>query len=378
MGSVSLKISDGSARFKRASLCSSALINTLMIFSVIITNLFALYAFTSSPHTHTHTHLPLHKNFSLISEQVTLILREINSSQNKLAQIQKHLLGYQSLDLSRPNIPSELKLFLHHHHLPLGKDSKTGITQMVSSIGHTCHKSSHLLSHYMTYNVSKPCPDDWSIAQKLILRGCEPLPRRRCFAKTISKANLLHPFPTSLWKPRFVRSRSKSDFVVDQVLALGSGGVRIGLDVGGGSGSFAAVMAERNVTVVTITLNVDAPFSEFIAARGLFPLFLSLDHRLPFFDNVFDLVRCGSGLDGGGSPEKLEFLMFDVDRVLRAGGLFWMDNLCYVDEEKKRVLTRLIERFGYKKLKWVVGDKSVGSAKSHVVLSAVLQKPVRV
>ncbi|KAL2346257.1 hypothetical protein Fmac_000257 [Flemingia macrophylla] len=416
MGSVSLKIGDGSARFKKASLCSSALINTLMIFSVIITNLFALYAFTASPHTH-HPH-PLHKNLSLISEQVTLILREIHSSEKKLAQIQKDLLGYQSIDLSQPNIPNELKLFLHRHPLPLGKDSKTGITQMVSSIGHSCHKSSNLLSRYMTYNVSRPCPDDWSVAQKLILRGCEPLPRRRCFAKTISKGNLLHPFPTSLWKPvanktvnwsglscksfeclngkrlgrdcigcfdlvngyendRFVKSRSKSDFVVDEVLALGNGGVRIGLDVGGGSGSFAAVMAERNVTVVTITLNVDAPFSEFIAARGLFPLFLSLDHRLPFYDNVFDLVRGGSGLDGGGRPEKLEFLMFDIDRVLRAGGLLWMDNLYYVDGEKKRVLTRLIERFGYKKLKWVMGDNNVGSAKSHAVLSAVLQKPIR-
>ncbi|PSS17163.1 hypothetical protein CEY00_Acc11952 [Actinidia chinensis var. chinensis] len=137
-------------------------------------------------------------------------------------------------------------------------------------------------------------------------------------------------------------------------------------------------MAERNVTVVTITLNMDAPFSDFIAARGLFPLYLSLDHRFPFYDNVFDLVRASSGLDAGGRPEKLEFLMFDIDRTLRAGGLFWLDNYYCVSDEKKRVLTRLIERFGYKKLKWVVGEKVNGSGKSEVYLSAVLQKPVRV
>nr|KYP49485.1 hypothetical protein KK1_028766 [Cajanus cajan] len=379
MGSVSLKIGDGTARFQRATLCSSA-VNILMIFSVITTNLFALYAFTSPKQPHHLLHHHAHKNISLISEQVSLILREIDLSQKKLAQMEKELLGYESLDLSRPNIATELKLFLTRHQLPLGKDSRTGITEMVPSVGHTCEKNSDLLSQFMSYKAFGPCPDDWSVAQKLILRGCEPLPRRRCFAKTIPKSGLF-PFPDSLWKPnvRFVRAKSKNDFVVDDVLALGGGGVRIGLDIGGGSGSFAARMAERNVTVVTSTLNVDAPFSEFIAARGLFPLYLSLDHRFPFFDNVFDLVHASSGLDVGGKIEKLEFLMFDVDRVLRAGGLFWLDNFFCANEAKKQALTRLIERFGYKKLKWVVGEKvdSVGSGKPEVVLSAVLQKPIR-
>lgn len=419
MGSVSLKIGDGTARFKKASMCSSA-VNILMIFSVITTNLFALYAFTSSPKHHPTHFLPhIHKNISLISEQVSLILREIDSSQKKLAQMEKELLGYENVDLSRPNIANELKLYLQHHQLPLGKDSRTGITEMVASVGHSCEKSADLLSQYMNYKVSGPCPDDWSLAQKLILRGCEPLPRRRCLAKSVSKVGL-HPFPISLWKPvgnktvnwsglacknfeclngkklsrdcigcfdltngyenqRFVKARSKNDFLIDDVLALGSGGIRIGFDIGGGSGSFAARMADRNVTVITNTLNMDAPFSEFIAARGLFPLFLSLDHRFPFYDNVFDLVHATSSLDVGGKPEKLEFLMFDIDRILRAGGLFWLDNFYCTNDEKKKALTRLIERFGYKKLKWVVGEKvdSVGSGKFEV-LSAILQKPVRV
>lgn len=335
--------------------------------------------------------------------------------------MEKELFGYESFDLSRPNLPNELKLFLQHHQLPLGKDSRTGITEMVASVGHSCEKSVDFLSQYMTYKVSGPCPDDWSLAQKLILRGCEPLPRRRCFAKSVPKVGL-YPFPLSLWKPvsdkivtwtglgcksfdclnqkklinrdcvncfdlvngyenqRFVMTRGKNDFLIDDVLALGIGGIRIGFDIGGGSGTFAARMAERNVTVITNTLNIDAPFSEFIAARGLFPLYLSLDHRFPFYDSVFDLVHATSGLDIGGKPEKLEFLMFDLDRILRAGGLFWLDNFYCANEEKKRELTRLIERFGYKKLKWVVGEKvdSAGSGKSEIYLSAVLQKPVRV
>ncbi|KAL3514746.1 hypothetical protein ACH5RR_027463 [Cinchona calisaya] len=421
MGSVSLKVGDGTARFKRASFCSSA-VNVLMLFSVITTNLFALYAFTYSTKKDSQTtHLILHhtqKNISLISEQVSLILREIESSQKKLAQMEKELLGYESIDLSKPNVANELKVFLQHHLLPLGKDSRTGITEMVASVGHSCEKSTDLLSQYMNYKVNGPCPNDWILAQKLILKGCEPLPRRRCFAETIPKVGL-QPFPFSLWKnvsekiyswsglscknlaclnskklnrdcagcfdiingyetQKYVKGRGKNDFLVDDVLAMGSGGIRIGFDIGGGSGTFAARMAERNVTVVTATLNIDAPFNEFIAARGLFPVFLSLDHRFPFYDNVVDLVHAANGLDVGGRPEKLEFLMFDIDRILRAGGLLWLDNFYSSNEDKRRALTRIIEQFGYKKLKWVVGEKINGAGKSEVYLSAVLQKPARV
>ncbi|RID43416.1 hypothetical protein BRARA_I00279 [Brassica rapa] len=185
MGSVSLKIGDGTARFRRTSVYSSA-VNLLMLFSVVTTNLFALYAFSSHSQSSSH---PLHhsNNISLVSQHLSLILREIDSSQRKLAQMEKQILGYESIDLSRPNI----------------------------------------------------VPD---------------------------------------------------------------------------------------------------------------------------------------GLDVEGKPEKMEFLMFDLDRVLKPGGLFWLDNFYCASDVKKKELTRLIERFGYKKLKWVIGEKADGQ----VNLSAVLQKPVRV
>ncbi|KAF9619801.1 hypothetical protein IFM89_009323 [Coptis chinensis] len=142
-------------------------------------------------------------------------------------------------------------------------------------------------------------------------------------------------------KYRFVQAKSKNNFLVHDVIDLGSGGIRIGLDIGGGSGTFAGMInLEKNVIVVTSTLNVDALFNEFIAARGLFPMFFSLDQR--------------------------------------AGGLFWLDNFHCVDEEKKMTLTRVIERFRYKKLKLVVGEKIVSSGESQVYLSVVLQKPVKV
>ncbi|CAL1368009.1 unnamed protein product [Linum trigynum] len=190
--------------------------------------------------------------------------------------MEKELLGYDTIDISRPNIASELKLYLQHHQLPMGKDSRTGITEMVAYVGHSCERSTDLLSQYMNYKVSGSCPDDWSLAQKLILRGCEPLPRRRCFAKGGSKLGLLKPFPLSLWSSvvdnkvvgswsgygckgldclskkklsrecvncfdlggaenqRYVKSKGKNDFLLDDVLGLGSGEIRIGFDIGGG------------------------------------------------------------------------------------------------------------------------------------------------
>ncbi|XP_010441242.1 PREDICTED: uncharacterized protein LOC104724452 isoform X2 [Camelina sativa] len=376
MGSVSLKIGDGTARFRRSTLFSSA-INLLMLFSVVSTNLFALYAFSSRSQSN-NTHHPLHSNnVSLVSQHLSLILREIDSSHRTLSQMETKMVGYESLDLSHPEVPQELKLFLQQHQLPLGKDSRTGITQMVASVGHSCETSLDLLSQYMSYNVFDKCPDDWSLAQKLILRACEPLPRRRCLAKTVHKPGLA-TFPDSLWRPVGNDSVNWSGLGCKSFDCLkGHGKIRIGFDISSGSGTFAAKMAEKNVNIISNTLNIGAPFSEFVAARGIFPLFMSLDQRLPFYDNVFDLIHASSGLDlaGGSKPEKLEFLMFDLDRILKPGGLFWLDNFYCGNEEKKRVLTRLIERFGYKKLKWVVGEKTDAA---EVYLSAVLQKPARV
>ncbi|KAF3789634.1 hypothetical protein EJ110_NYTH17907 [Nymphaea thermarum] len=134
----------------------------------------------------------------------------------------------------------------------LGKDSKMGITEMRD------------------------------LAQKLMLGGCEPLPRRRYLSRPPApKVEPLLPFPASLWMPvtdkvvswgryscksfqclnarkgqakpaddwvdcfdivkgvenqRWVKSMDRNDFVVDDVLALGNGGVRIGLDVGSAAG----------------------------------------------------------------------------------------------------------------------------------------------
>jgi hypothetical protein len=180
--------------------------------------------------------------------------------------------------------------------------------------------------------------------------------------------------------------RHGHEFLVDDVLRLSASKIRIGFDVAGGAANFAARMRERGVTVVTSVLDGGGkPINEFVAGRGLFPLLLSPAQRFPFYDGVFDLVHVGAtALDEAGAPamgqaetpEALEFFMFDVDRVLRVGGLLWIDSYLCQSDEKRRVVVKLIERFGYKKLKWVVEEKA-GGATTSIYLSAVLRKPAR-
>ncbi|KAK1297444.1 hypothetical protein QJS10_CPB15g00546 [Acorus calamus] len=375
MGSVSLKIGDGTARFRRATLCSSAL-HLLMLLSVVTTNLFALYAFTRHPNNDGGGGGGHQKNLSLISERVSQILREIESSQKRLASIEREILGYDTLDPNHPSVPPELRLFLRRHPLPLGRDSRSGITDMASSVSHLCSSLSSLPSSPTSppTNPTRPAPPTPTSPSRGF--GCKSFD---ClYKKPIGREfDLINGSERFRW----VRSRGKNDFLVDEVLSLGRGNVRIGFDIDGGTAGFAARMAERNVTVVTSTLDIDAPFSQFVAARGLFPLFLTAGQRFPFHDGVFDLVHVWNGFgEGNKRKEWLEFLMFDVDRVLRVGGLLWLDNYHCLDDERKKELMMLIERFGYKKLKWVVGEKAdMGNAggKPKVYLSAVLQKPPR-
>lgn len=56
----------------------------------------------------------------------------------------------------------------------------------------------------------------------------------------------------------------------DQVLGTKpQGTILTGLDIGGGMGTFAARIKERNVTIVTTSNNLEGPFNIFIASRGM-------------------------------------------------------------------------------------------------------------
>ncbi|KAJ8775042.1 hypothetical protein K2173_020046 [Erythroxylum novogranatense] len=302
----------------------------------------------------------------------------------------------------------------------IGKKNFLGVETINPSIGLPC---SHMATHvdrFMSYKAYSMCPDDWDLAQKLVASGCEPLPRRRCFSRTPPSYSRPFPANTSLWtqptdanilwshykckgysclvsnettaRKGFYKCTDcfnltkvgwkmptnesvSAEFTIDEVLRLKPGEIRIGLDFSPTSGTFAALMKEKNVTIASATLNIGAPFSEVIALRGLLPLYVSIGSRLPFFDNTLDIVHSSLFLDGWIGMELLQFVLFDWDRVLRPKGLLWVDRFFCKKEELKLYLNEFI-RIGYRKLLWRVVPKT-DKLGEEFFFSAVLEKPIR-
>ncbi|XXG80652.1 hypothetical protein AAC387_Pa09g1468 [Persea americana] len=309
----------------------------------------------------------------------------------------------------------EIRKYISAKENRLGKVNIYGVHKTYNAIGHACVLMKKDLEEYMNYEIGSFCSDDWNIAQKLMINGCDPLPRRRC----LSRASILYqkplPINESLWKlpddrnvrwgkylcrnfsclssknPRrgyskctgcFEMDKEKvkwvtnsslpADFLMSDVLAIKPGEMRIGLDFGVGTGTFAARMREKNVTIVSTALNLGAPFNEMIALRGLVPLFVTLNQRLPFFDNTMDLIHTSGFLDGWINLQLMDFILFDWDRVLRPGGLLWIDRFFCSRKDLDDYMYMFLQ-FRYKKHKWVISAKS----KEEVYLSAVLEKPPR-
>ncbi|GJP52353.1 hypothetical protein CLOM_g11479 [Closterium sp. NIES-68] len=188
--------------------------------------------------------------------------------------------------------------------------------------GYTCDASDEALRLYRAYDASGLCPDDWFATQSLIFHHhCFSLPQRRCLARTTNQTISPLPFPQALFNlsalidaallwdrhacssfaclnARVVgdcrlcfnltlernrwRVRYRGSLTVADVLKMKKGSIRLGVDIGGGTGSFAAHMALYNVTILTTAMNVETvvgrkqglPYMEAIALRGLIPLHL--------------------------------------------------------------------------------------------------------
>ena len=149
---------------------------------------------------------------------------------------------------------------------------------------------------------------------------------------------------------------NNQEFLIYDILNIKPGEIRIGLDFSIGSGTFAARMREFNVTIVTATMNLGAPFNEIIALRGLVPLYITINQRLPFFDNTLDLIHTNRFLDGWIDLQFLDFVIFDWDRVLRPGGLLWIDGFFCTKTDLDDYLYIFLQ-LRYKKHKWMVVPK---------------------
>ncbi|KAI3956774.1 hypothetical protein MKW92_014025 [Papaver armeniacum] len=314
-------------------------------------------------------------------------------------------------------VVEEIRKYITAKTNRVGKVNIYGTEKIYNTIGHACVLMKEELEEYMNYDIGSYCKDDWPLAQKLMINGCDPLPRRRCLTRASKLYLKPHSINESLWKlpdgrnvrwanyqcrnfeclaaknPKrgytkcsgcFEMEKEKvkwmgnsstpnaPTFRISDVLEVKPGEIRIGLDFGIGTGTFAARMREQNVTIISTALNLGAPFNEMIALRGLLPLYVTLNQRLPFFDNTMDLIHTIGFLDGWIDLQLMDFILFDWDRILRPGGLLWVDRFFCKKTELDDFMYMFLQ-FRYKKHKWVISPKS----KDEVYLSALLEKPPR-
>ncbi|CAI0627060.1 unnamed protein product [Linum tenue] len=390
--------------------------NLFFLFLLLSTNLITLFlsaTFYSS------------SSCSLSSAAITLIPSSGRDSSSTPPQPLRTTQSIASTD-EEEDLPAEFIAFTSGQVLPFGFNTNFDSDKIYPPVGSSCSRFPEELRRFMSYEVNGSCPDDELLAQKLLLKGCEPLPRRRCRPATQNHCVEPYPLPESQWKTppdssvvwtaytcknyqclidRYIKqkgfddckdcfdlngrersrwSSSKTapagslDFTIDEVLSLRAPGtVRIGLDIGGGVATFAVRMKERNVTVVTTSMNLNGPFNNFIASRGVIPMYVSISQRLPFFDNTMDIVHSMHVLSNWIPTTLLHFLVFDVYRVLRPGGIFWLDHFFCVGDELRDVYGPLIRSVGFRKVKWVVGRKlDRGEELREMYLSALLEKPL--
>ncbi|GAA0183352.1 methyltransferase [Lithospermum erythrorhizon] len=321
------------------------------------------------------------------------------------------------------DLPDEFMTLTSPQKLPFGVNPNSKSDKIISPVGKPCTLFPNELKRFMSYTVNGSCPDDELLAQRLLLKGCEPLPRRRCRVAAPETYVEHHPFPECQWstpsdssivwtaytcknysclinrrknqkefddcKDCFdLQGREKNrwaetiggglDFSIDEVLGVKKQGtIKIGLDIGGGVATFAVRMRERNITIITTSMNLNGPFNNFIAARGVVPLYLSISQRLPFFDNTLDIVHSMHVLSNWIPTTMLHFLLFDIYRVLRPGGLFWLDHFFCIGEQYEEVYKPLIQSIGFNQIKWVTGRKlDRGPDLNEMYLSALLEKPL--
>ncbi|XP_073002938.1 probable methyltransferase At1g29790 [Typha latifolia] len=428
---------------RSSSQSSSMRSKAKILFLVIASNLFSVYLFSGDVRWPEHApRIHLWDSEALLRD-LNVTRAKLGATQVQLAELQRRcstssgLLETLLTELGRlrgdkggaaseelngwpDELFGELKLAAGPHKLPLGFTSNLGADELYPPLGFACRNFQEEVIQYMTYEVGKECPNDAAFAQQLMLKGCEPLPRRRCHPKSPAGYVEPDPLPGSLWKTPAdssitwepytcknytclvhrgktkgsydckdcfdLNGREKSrwlvdngglDYGIDSILKIKPGSIRIGLDIGGGSGTFAARMKERDVTIITSTMNFDGPFNNFIASRGLVPVHISVAHRLPFYDNTLDIVHSMHVLSNWIPDIMLEFALYDIYRVLRPGGLFWLDHFFCVGEQLNSTYVPIFDRIGFKKLRWTAGRKlDRGIEKNEWYLSALLEKPM--
>ncbi|KAJ0970868.1 hypothetical protein J5N97_018827 [Dioscorea zingiberensis] len=331
-------------------------LNLLLLLAMVATNILSLYHLLSTTRNPSATSQTTIVDHSPVPDH---LLHQLHTIRATITHLTRSRSSKPTAEDAPPPPPEDLLLYAR-----------------ISPIASACSDHPELLHRYMNYTPFHPCPpDSLPLAESLILRGCHPLPRRRCFSPS--------PIPKTLTDPisdftRLLSFGSALDLPIPQLLRLSTSPIRLALDIGGGTGALASLLRRlANATVLTTTMNLGYPYNEAVASQGLVPLHAPLQQRFPVHDGALDLVRAGRAVNRWIPTPSLEFLLFDADRVLRAGGLLWMDHFFCRAGDLTGIYSPMIGRLGYKRIKWAVENKTDagGLRYGEVYLTALLQKP---
>ncbi|KDP32455.1 hypothetical protein JCGZ_13380 [Jatropha curcas] len=288
-----------------------------MLVLVILTNLLTIYIFAGPslilklPSYTNHIPFPIWDSNHLLQELNStkqqlatsyLLLDELHhklNSTNLLVQALLMELSKQPVKDSDDNndkfiidgFSDEVMLAIAPHKLPLGYSPRTGSDEVYPPVGAGCLRYQEELTKCMSYEIGGECPVDDVFANRLMLRGYNSIiwdpytcKNYKCL---IDRKNAPGYYDCKdcfdlqgREKKRWMLDNGGLDYGIDQVVKVKpQGSIRIGLDIGGGTGTFAARMKERNITIITSTMNLDGPFNSFIASRGLIPIHLSVSQK---------------------------------------------------------------------------------------------------
>ncbi|RYQ96397.1 hypothetical protein Ahy_B08g092146 [Arachis hypogaea] len=308
---------------------------------VIVTNLVNIYIVTG-PFSSLYHHPPHHNNnFNSILQELNATKSQLAASHSLLSELHRRLdstnllvqalfidltTRQQDKQYSRNNngersSNEELNLALASYKLPFEYSQWIGSEEIHSPIGAVCLRFQDELNQYMSYDIGGECLADEVFAQMLVSKGCEPLPKRRCHPK--SPKDFVEPnqdLQDSLWE-----IPPDSNIVWDPYTCKSH---KCLIERKNNKGDICCKDERKECDNHHKHTGFGQSIQPLhcITSRGLIPIHLSISQRLPFFENTLDIVHSMEFI-GNWLPETmLEFLLYDVYRVLRPGGIFWLEH----------------------------------------------------
>ncbi|CAD6205403.1 unnamed protein product [Miscanthus lutarioriparius] len=297
----------------------------------------------------------------------------------------KDLVLIRQLDAIRAGV-SQLNHLRSSSPPPPPPPAELVLYSRLAPVASACSAHPDLLHRYMSYTPFAPCPDDaLSLAEPLLLRGCHPLPRRRCFSPTASASaskllptDPFAPLPDAAVRwPKEGKCKSFSclppslgfDVARTEAARFLRARGALGPD---GAAAAAAGLAELGGVHPARARHRRRHGHAGGAAQEARQCHGADDHNEP----GRALLGSDRGAWGGpaaraaaaavpggrrdhGREAALEFLWYDTDRVLRPGGLLWVDHFWCRRSNLEGVYAAMLRRLGYKTIKWVAADKSI-------------------